>query len=112
MNRIEKTNFLTEKGDKQIIFRLINNIRSRFYYALSGKSKLSSTKDILGIDIDTYRRWIGYQYTPGKNWKNIEIDHVRPISSFDVFNDEELNETFNWKNTQLLLKTSSSAKRK
>ena len=38
------------------------------------------------------------------NWKKTEIDHVKTISLFDVTNDEELLKTFNWKNTQPLLK--------
>ena len=38
------------------------------------------------------------------NWSNIHIDHVAAISSFDVSNDEQLLEAFNWKNTQPLLK--------
>ena len=45
--------------------------------------------------------------TPDMNWSNIESDHVKPITSFDVSNDEELNEAFNWKNTQPLLEKSS-----
>ena len=38
------------------------------------------------------------------NWFNIQIDHVKPICLFDVSEDEELKEAFNWKNTQPLLK--------
>ena len=38
------------------------------------------------------------------NWTNIEIDHVRPISSFDKSDDEQSKEAFNWKDTQPLLK--------
>ena len=38
------------------------------------------------------------------NFNNIQIDHAKPISSFDVSNDEQLLEAFNWKNTQPLLK--------
>ena len=38
------------------------------------------------------------------NRSNIEIDHVKPICFFDVSNDKELRETFNWENTQPLLK--------
>ena len=62
--------------------------------------KSSSTREILGIDIETYRRWIEWQMTPEMNWFNIQIDHVKPICLFDVSNDEELKEAFNWKNTQ------------
>ena len=67
-------------------------------------TKQSSTKDILGIDIDLYRKWLEFQFTQEMNWSSIEIDHVKAISLFDVSKDEELSEAFNWKNTQPLLK--------
>ena len=67
-------------------------------------SKSLSTKDILGIDLETYRKWIEWQMIEGMDWNNIQIDHVRCISSFDVSKNEELREVFNWKNTQPLLK--------
>ncbi len=84
-------------------FRLIKNTRTRIHNSLNGKSKSLHTKDLLGIDIETYKRWIEYQMTPEMNFKNIHIDHVKPISSFDISNDNELLEAFNWKNTQPLL---------
>ena len=39
-----------------INYRLICNKRRRIHHALNGKSKSSPTKDILGIDIDLYRK--------------------------------------------------------
>ena len=42
--------------------------------------------------------------TPDMSWDNIDIDHVKAFCLFDVSNDEELKEAFNWKNTQPLLK--------
>ena len=62
--------------------------------------------EILGIDNDTYRRWIEYQMTPDMTWDNIETDHVKAIVSreTDVSKDEELKEAFSWKNTRPLLK--------
>ena len=66
--------------------------------------KSSSTIDILGIDIETYKKWIEWQMTPEMSWTNIEIDHVKPICMFDVTKDEEIKEAFSWKNTQPLLK--------
>ena len=66
--------------------------------------KSSSTKDFLGTDIDTYRKWIEWQFTPEMNWSNTEVDHIKPIRMFDVSKDDELKEAFNWKNTQPLLK--------
>ena len=32
--------------------------------------------------------------TPGMNWTNIEIDHVKPICMFDLSKEEELGEAF------------------
>ena len=71
---------------------------------MKGKTKSSSTRDILGIDIDLYKKWIEFQFTPDMTWDNIEIDHVKPICLFNVSKDEELKEAFNWKNTRPLLK--------
>ena len=56
------------------------------------------------LDIDTYRKWKDFQMTSEMNWKNIEIDHVKPISSYDAFKDEKMRKAFNWINTQHLLK--------
>ena len=50
------------------------------------------------------QKWIECQFTPEMNCKNIEIDQVTPIVSFDVSTDEGLREALNWKNTQPLLK--------
>ena len=91
-------------------FRLICNTRRRIHHALNGKSKPISTKEILGIDIETYKKWIEWQMTPDMTWNNIQIDDVKPICLFDVTNDEELKEAFNWKNTQPLLKEVHSHK--
>ena len=68
------------------------------------KLKSSSTLDILEIDVETCRNWIEWQMTPEENWPNIEIDDVKAICMFNVSEDEELKEAFNWKNTQPLLK--------
>ena len=87
-----------------IIFRLICKTRSTIRQALQGKTKSSSTIDILGIDIETYKKWIKSQMTPEMNWTNIELDHVKPICTFDLSDDKQLKEAFNWKNTQPLLK--------
>ena len=84
--------------------RLVKNIRNRINSALKGKSKSFHTKEILGIDVENYKKWLLFQMTPEMNFNNIHIDHVKPISSFDVTKEEELLEAFNWRNTQPLLK--------
>ena len=93
-----------DRYKKGVNFRLIKNTRRRIHHALNGNLKSSSTRDILAIDVDPYRKWIEYQMTPEKNWNNIEIDHVKAICLIDLSKDEELREAFNCKNTQTLLK--------
>ena len=49
----------------------------------------------MGIDLETFKKWIEYQMIEGMDWNNIQIDHVKPICLFDVSNeDEELEECF------------------
>ena len=89
---------------------MTKNTRCRIYHALNGRSKSFSTKGILGVDIDNYRKWIEYQFTPEMNWSNTEVDHVKPTCSFDKSSNDDLKETFNWKNTQPLLNEIHSQK--
>ena len=105
MKTLEKRKIYEKNRYKtDVNFRLFKNTRRRIHHALNGKSKSSSTRDILGIEIDLYRNWIEYQMTPEVNWSNIKIDHVKAICLFDISKDEELREAFNWKITQPLLK--------
>ena len=99
-----KKQYIKNRIKTDVNFRLIHNTRRRIHHALNGKTKSSSTRDILGIDIDTYRKWIEFQFTPDMTWANDEIDHVKAICLFDISDDEQLKEAFNWRNTQPLLK--------
>ena len=58
----------------------------------------------MGIDINLYKKWIEYQFTPEMNWSKIENDHVKALCMFDISDDKQLKEAFSWKNTQPLLK--------
>ena len=95
---------MENRSTTDVTFRLFRNTIQRIHHGLNGKSKSSSTLDILGLDVEIYRKWNEWQFTPEMNCRNIEIDHVKPISLFDVSKDEDLKEAFSWKNTQPLLK--------
>ena len=69
---------------------MINIPRSRIRQDLKAKVEPSSTKATLGLDIDTYKRWIEFQFTPEMNWSNVEIYHVKPIVLFNVSDEKEL----------------------
>ena len=93
---------LSPKIDKKQIkiFVYFCKTRSRIQQASRGKTKSSSTINILGIDNITYRKRIEQQMTTDMTWDNAEIDHVKPIYLFDVSDKDELKEAFTWKSTQ------------
>ena len=103
-NRKKNNEYNRNRHKNNANAKLANNIRSRINKALKGHNKSFHTKEILGIDIENYKKWLLFQMTPEMNFNNIHIDHVKPISSFDISNDNELLEAFNWRNTQPLLK--------
>ena len=92
-------------------FRLLQKTRSRIYEALNGRGKSFRTRYILGISLDLYKKWIEFQMSPEMNWLNIHVDHVKPTSLFNLSNEDELLECFNWINTQPLLKKDNFKKK-
>ena len=66
INESRKTYF-KNKRKTDVNFRLICITRWRIHHALNGKSNSLSTKEILGIDIDLYKKWIEFQMTPEMN---------------------------------------------
>ena len=71
--------------------------------------KSSSSLDLLGIPLEDFIYYIEKQWVKGyMNWGNWgevwELDHIKPISSFDLTNKTQLKECFNYKNFQPLFK--------
>lgn len=97
-------------------FKLYSNIRSRIYAALKNNDleKKFFTIEILGCSIHFYKTWLEYQFDEKMNWDNHgdywHIDHVKPCASFDLLNDIEIKECFNWKNVRPLEKTLNLSK--
>jgi hypothetical protein len=80
-------------------------IRTRIYNCLRNKNKSKHSVDYLGCSSDEYFKWM-FEYNNccslsnhGKDW---HIDHVIPISKFDLNNEEEQMLAFNWRNTMPL----------
>ena len=60
--------------------------------------------DKLGMDIETYKKRTEFKISPEMTWNSIDINHVKPISSYDVSNDKGLRKTCKWIDSQPLLK--------
>ena len=85
------------------ISKIIRNVRSRILSAIKNKSK--HTISYLGCNCSDYLKWLlknenSYTFENyGKEW---HIDHVIPISKFDITNEEQQLLAFNWRNTMPL----------
>ena len=69
----QKKIYTNNRYKTDINFRLICKSRSRIYETLKGMTKPSSSINILGIDIDLYRKWLEFQFTPDLNLKILKL---------------------------------------
>jgi len=80
-------------------------IRTRIYNCLRNKNKTKHSVEYLGCSSNDYFKWILKYDTiynldnHGTNW---HIDHVIPLSKFDLNNQEQQLIAFNWRNTMPL----------
>lgn len=77
---------------------------SRIRNALIYKSK--KTIEYLGCNAEQYFKWLNYSFADGLNLENHgvkwHIDHVIPLSTFNLENEAEQLLAFNWRNTMPL----------
>jgi uncharacterized protein (DUF983 family) len=76
-------------------------IRTRIYNALHSNKKMK-TIEYLGCNNKEYIKWITHissNYTLENHGKEWHIDHVIPVSKFNLNDEEEQRIAFNWKNT-------------
>jgi len=78
-----------------------NHIKRCFQYTSLKKQK-SSIK-YLGCDIDTFISHMEKKLTGDMTWDNIHIDHIKPVSRFNLDDEEEFNKCCHYTNLQPLL---------
>lgn len=79
--------------------------------------KSSNTFKLLGCDLTYYTEYLESLFKEGMNWKNHgnkdecwHIDHIIPLSKFDLTKEDEQYIAFNYKNTQPLWKYENLSK--
>lgn len=86
-------------------------VRSRIHIALKNKQK--HTIEYLGCSIDNYVEWLLFEdnnYTLENRGKDWHIDHVIPLSKFNLNDENEQLVAFNWRNTMPLSPTENLQK--
>jgi hypothetical protein len=103
---------LKEKYKKQglnINRRIRDSLNHRISEALftNKVTKNNKTVNYIGCDIPYFKKWIEFQFIENMSWDNYgewHLDHVKPCCSYDLTNNNDLLECFNWKNYQPLWK--------
>jgi len=85
-------------------YKLKLALQSRTSAALTSYSS-STFEEFLGCSIQKARKHIELQFKKGMMWSNHgkwHIDHIRPVSSFDLSKKDQIYKCFNFKNLQPL----------
>lgn len=99
--------YIKNRRQIDINFKLIRNIRTRFASALDGDYKSGSAVKDLGCSIEEFKAYIESKFQPGMAWDNWSrigwhLDHIKPLSCFDLTNLKELKEACHYSNLQPL----------
>lgn len=101
----------------RVDLRIKDALRSRVRVALHGYKRGSrkgggAVKD-LGCTIADLLEHLESQFYTGMSWKNYgewELDHIKPLSSFDLTDPVQFKEAANFKNLQPLWKVDNQKK--
>ena len=107
-NNREKINiYIQTKKNKNSLFRVELNIRSRIKQYLKQKNitQRNKTFDIVGIEVNELKKYLESQFLEGMSWDNYgmygwHIDHKIPLCS--AKNETELLDLFHYTNLQPL----------
>jgi hypothetical protein len=87
--------------------RIIKNLRVRIRQALINFKKTKTTEDLLGCTITQLRQHLESKFQPNMSWDNYgqfgwHIDHIIPLSKFDLSDPTQLAKACHYTNLQPL----------
>jgi hypothetical protein len=87
--------------------RVANNLRNRLNRAIKCNYKSGSAVGDLGCSIDQLKAYLESKFQPGMTWDNYgrtgwHIDHIKPLSSFDLTNRDQFVLACHYTNLQPL----------
>ena len=94
-NREYYNKYMREKRANDDSFRIANNLRKRLRKALRKQltNKTSKTEELLGISFEEFKNYIEFFMAPEMTWKTIDLDHIQPLSSFNLTDSEQLKKS-------------------
>lgn len=108
-DKVIQANFKYSKNRRKtdMSYRLTTILRSRLNRALKGNVKTGSAVNDLGCSIEDLKKYLESKFTNGMSWDNYgkrgwHIDHIRPLSSFNLIDSTELKQATHYTNLQPL----------
>lgn len=86
-------------------FRIADNLRRRLNKALKRNTRVGSAVRDLGCSIDFLKQYLEERFQSDMTWNNYgewEIDHIKPLSSFDLTDRDQLLQACHYTNLQPL----------
>jgi hypothetical protein len=105
--KIQHNNYTINRLKTDIQFKLSYNLRNRLRSAINRNQKIGSAVRDLGCTIDELKIYLESKFLSGMSWDNwsVEgwhIDHIKPLSSFDLTDRQQLLEACHYTNLQPL----------
>lgn len=106
-------NYRVDRYRNNLQCRLSCILRSRLGKAIKNQQKVGSAVEDLGCSIDALIGFLEDKFQEGMSWDNYgewHIDHVMPLSSFNLTNPNELKKACHYTNLQPLWSTDNLRK--
>lgn len=110
-----RKNYLAKKRERNkryyqdITYKLGSLLRNRIWKALKiqGLQKNDTTMELTGCSKEELIEYLESQFSKGMTWENWSlygwhIDHIRPVSSYDLSDPAQVKECFHYSNLQPL----------
>lgn len=99
--------YKTSRRQEDMFFKIKSNLSSRLSDLIQNRIIGQRTIELLGCDRNTFLQHIESQFTEGMTWENYglkgwHIDHIIPISSYDLTNESEVKKACHYSNLQPL----------
>lgn len=105
----QKTKWCKDERQKNVNYRLKKSLAARLRSVLK---KENCTMNYIGCNIQYLKMWFEYNFTQDMSWDNYgsywSIDHIIPVSKFDLTNEDEKMKCWNWSNLVPNISCSSS----
>lgn len=101
------TEYRKRRERDDLSFKLANYLRSRLTHAISGNLRGGSAVRDLGCSLEEFRSYLESLWQPGMSWDNYNrkgwhIDHIQPLSKFDLTDPSQFKKACHYTNLQPL----------